>query len=287
MSGKLEKEIEERNLNLVFVLVVVAVVLACLADALTVYIFCSFKKLEKHHQNICIFHNSVLNLINFPITVLALVAINYEYITKRHDAPSMQRSGFLLNLLVDVIASIVFAQISLMTFMTIDWYMFTFVPQISATFRKFTKTIIISTYLYALSFTLYSIVVFLWHDYPRFLSAFFIFGNLMFFLILYLVFGTIYLCRRKSLPKANAIPLKISLIRVLTWLCLIISFLTSLITYNNKIMNIIASCFKLLVVLSPVTQLILLYFWDRNYEAALSRTFCCRVIYETESGQNG
>lgn len=278
---EMEEEIEDRKLSPVFVLLVTAIIIAFLADALTVYILRSFKNLQKQHQNIYIFHISVLNLMNLTFTVLSIIGINCT------DKNAIVESKWWVSLPEDIVTSFVFAEFSLITIMTIDWYFFTFTPQRSAIFRKFTSTVIISAYTYVLTVTLYSIVVLIWHGYPGFLSAYLFFGNVLLSLILYLVFGTIYLRRRKRLPKASAVVLNISLIRVLLCIFLIISVLNGAI--HGKIMGVrhyIAAFFLLLVIISPALQLILLYFWDRHYQAALSRIFCCRKSSQRENEEN-
>lgn len=275
---EVEKEIEDASTNTENLLVMVAIVIACVADAFTVYILRRFKKLLKHHQNIYIFHMSVLNLINFPFTVLAHLGFNYEFTRKTQHVVWWKWEYLFL----DIMTSFIFAQFSLMTIMTIDWYMVTFAPQKSTIFRKFTTSVIVSAYLYVITVSLYSSLVFLWHGYPGFLSIFFALGNIVLSFILYLVFGVIYLRRRKNLPRPNAVALKISVTKIVViWLFIITTLFNEAIPDTTNVLRILDTFFLLSMIWFPAAQLILLYFWDPNYKALLSRTFCCRTITST------
>lgn len=293
-----EEEIEGINLNPEFVLALITTIIACIADAVTVYILRRFKKLQKQHHNVYIFHISVLNLLYFAVRVVYIVCINIRLADKQTHGYSYKRyndvfvskdppKGWLI-LLIHIMASLVFAQLSLYTIMTVDWYMYTFAPQKSAIFRKFKNTIIISTYSYVLTVNFYSIVEFLWHGNVSglVLSGVFQLGNILLSLILYLVFGSIYLCQRKRLPsRTSAVVLNISLIKVLLWLFFIIAVGIQEVSSNKLgILHSAVVLFWLLLIMSPALQLVLFYFWDPNYKVALSRIFCCRKPSQMEDG---
>lgn len=274
----MEEEVEGGRLNAVYVLITVATIIGFLADVITVYTLRRFQKLWKHHQNLYIFHISIFGLMTSPCRIL--------YFVTTHNSPPKWWEF----LFADIIASLIFAQLSLMTIMTVDWYIFTFAPQKSAIFRKYTRTIVISAYLYVLITAALNLIVMLfWLNYKVLFSLLLHIGNILISLVLFPIFGAIYLCRRKSLPpKTNAVALRISLTRVLIWLTSIIAtFISELYFEQIEIVHHIAVVFFLFVLISPGLQLILLYCWDPNYKDALSLIFGCRkTSHQLESGEN-
>lgn len=278
------EEGEETEDEILFALLLTAVILAGLADAVTLYILRRFKITQKDHQNVYIFHISVLNLINIPFVILALINTVYAV------ADELLWLEWWYFLLMDIIPLFLVAQFYLMAVMTIYWYLFTFAPHTSIKFRKCSNNVIISAYAYVSVIPLFLIVMFyLWYDYYLMLfSVFIVIFTLLLSFILYLTFGVIYLCRRKNLPTtANATALKISLIKVIILLLLItFVWIATLPPAEIGLPDDIVVFFLLLAITSPVLQLILFYFWDANYKAALSKTFCCRKANQTESEEN-
>lgn len=277
------EEEEETDDVIQFTLLLTAIVIAGLADAVTVYILRRFKMIQRDHQNVYIFHISVLNLISIPFGILAL--IDTAEVTDDDELLSPEWWYFLL---MNIVPSFVFAQFSLMAVMTIYWYLFTFAPQTSIQFRKYSSNIIISAYVYVSVIPLFSILMFyLWSEYyliifPTVISI----CTLLFSFILYLTFGLIYFCRRKNLPTtANATVLKMSLIKIIVWLLLITSlWIVTTPSEEIELLDDIVVFFVLLAIITPLLQLILFYFWDTNYKAALFRTFCRRKANQMESG---
>lgn len=285
--GEVEKDIEGQESDVNYVLVTlfaIAIVLAFLADLITVNILRRFKRLKTQHHNAYIFHAAILNIINVIFMAVNLVLETYR-ISRNAEVSSFYK--LMAHMSVDTMISLLFAEFSLMTLMTIDWYIFTFIPSKSAILRKYKNAVIIATYTYIITVFLYSIVVTLLYGAAGMLSVILFPLNVLLSFIMYIILEIIYFCRRKTLAKSNVILLNISLLKVSPWICLKLFLVFGLVSIGKfLIFHFIAVFFFLVAISSPMLQLIVLYFWDRNYKAALSKIFDCGKTDEAEDIEN-
>lgn len=260
---------------------ITAAIFALFAEVVTMYIVRRFKRLWKQHHNVYIFHHSIMNFISVSFLIIGMSTGYYrrilEYPPYYHD--------LLAQVLAELVLSILFIQSCFIIFMTIDWYMFAFYPSKSSKFRKCTATLITLCYLYILIVSLYGFTVMVWNGSPGYLSLYLLIISYLISPVILLIFGTIYLCRRKS-SRTNAFVLNMAMLKVFIWIPLLIATYFNLsINASSFVQYVVFTCLVILL-LTSVIQLVVSYFCDRNYKAALSRMFDCGKNAEAEDIDN-
>lgn len=281
MFEEIEETVEDepitQKINIAALIVVAAVILALLADVVTVFVVRRFRRLRNQYHNTYILHHSIMNIINF-LVFLILMANEIQW--RLIDEPRYYHHKFML-LLADIIVSFLFAQCCLVIFMTIDWYLFALFPSKSLKYRKCTTTLIVACYLYVGIVTLYTFIVAMWNGIPGYLSVFLLVITYLISLIFFLILGVIYLCRRKD-ARTNAFTLNLALLKFLIWIPVIITTIIDLVQRMHTYVHYIAVTCLVISLSSSGIQLVILYFCDRNYKAALSRMFDCGKSSEAE-----
>lgn len=265
-TEEFEEELERPYQALVIV-TVCAVILSFAADLITLFLLIWFKTFKKQHYNTFILHHTIMNLLNLLWVVLLLIAIHYKEYS-------------LIEFFLDSIFTMLFAENYLFVFMTIDWYVFTFVPSKSTSFRQQTRLILAIIYAYVSVITLYLLIMDYFLNFTVVLSLLHISLSFISAPVIVLVFGGIYLRKKhRSLRKIDFFVSKLATLKYCVCIAPVCVSLCIAI-YRSDFADYIAVCFAVLARLYPVVQIFALYFWNHRYKAALIVVFGCKCFEE-------
>lgn len=218
-----------------------------------------FSRLKRHHYNKFIFHSAALDTLNRILIMCSLLSTTLPL--PDGLIPAIFGS--------ELISALIFADFFLALLTAVDWYIATYRPHKWENFKKWSHSLIVAVYLYICIAALYGLLL----DIRRVrsgLSGYFLLLTACATLVTVVAFSTIHLCRRK---QTSSFPLKIALFKVLIWVPFALSAIAALLVPFASHLILV---FAVFVAVAPCEQLLLSYFWDGDYRAALSRMIACK-----------
>lgn len=263
------------------VVILVATVLAVLVDLVTIFILCRFRRIRKQYYNVYILQISIVNIIN-SVFVIVLIIMDIKLIVTYYGDTALDWRNRWAKMFNDIILSLLFTQFLSITIMNIDWFVNTFFSLKCLKFEKYVCTIItIISYMYITTIFLYLFFSNLWNYQSQFPAGVFLLGQVFLSFIICLIFKIIYLVYRKRLRKPNSAVLNVSLLKTSLWLFLILFNI-----HFQSISLAINGFVWVVLILSPLIQLLAFNFWDRSYKAALSQFSNCSKLFSVEDAEN-